>query len=235
VEVADTAHAVAAMTERLRDRLVYITEFAANVAHEVKTPVATLKGTIELLQDDDGRMSEAQRAKFLENGARELDRLEAVVAGLLALARADTSEARSEFSVHELLQAVAAERSLPLSGQSGRVVADRAQLELVLQNLVDNALRHGGPPTPTVALEGYAEADRVGFRVVDDGRGISEANLPRVFDRFFTTDRVAGTGLGLALVQAVIGRHGGQVTAESRPGRTVFTVSLPRAPDTRER
>jgi two-component system sensor histidine kinase ChvG len=231
-EVAQTAEAVSAMTERLQQRLAYIGEFASNMAHEFKTPIATLRGTVELLQDDDGRMSEAQRAKFLDNAARELGRLESVVAGLLALARVDASQDRTVFRLKELLAEVAAARALPLDGETSWVSADRGQLHTVLLNLLDNAVRHGVHPDGTpasVALEAFVGAEVTGFRVLDDGPGISEANLARVFDRFFTTDRVAGTGLGLALVRTVIERHGGLVRAESRPGRTVFTITLPRA------
>ena len=88
----------------------------------------------------------------------------------------------------------------------------------------------GGPEAAPGEGPGAGEG-WTGFRVIDDGRGISEANLPRVFDRFFTTDRGAGgTGLGLALVRAIAVRHGGEVTVDSRPGRTVFTVRLPLQP-----
>jgi signal transduction histidine kinase len=70
---------------------------------------------------------------------------------------------------------------------------------------------------------------QTGFDVIDDGPGISPANLPRIFDRFFTTDRSEGTGLGLALVKAICEAHGGSVTVQSAPGRTVFSVRLPAA------
>lgn len=221
-EVAHTADAMATMAERLRDRLAYIAEFASNVSHEFKTPIATLRGTVELLTDDEA-MEPAQRARFLANASRELDRLDRLVAGLLSLARADEPASRGPVDLHGVLAEVAAARGIALVGTAGRVQGDRAQLEAVATNLVENAFRHAGSGA-TVSIEASGST----FSVVDDGVGISPANLPRVFDRFFTTDRAGGgTGLGLALVRTVVVRHGGEVTVESRPGRTAFTVRLP--------
>jgi signal transduction histidine kinase len=228
VEVAHTATALTAMTERLRQRLSYIAEFASNVSHEFKTPIATLRGTVELLCDDD-EMPPEQRARFLTNATRELDRLERMVTGLLSLARADESGARQEVDLQELVAQAASEHEVAVSGEAAPVRADQAQIEAVLKNLVENARRHGGPDVQ-VSLEAFTEPRVTGFRVRDTGQGISPANLERVFDRFFTTDRArGGTGLGLALVRAIIERHGGQVTVQSQPGDTVFTVTLPRA------
>jgi signal transduction histidine kinase len=228
VEVAHTATALTTMTERLRDRLSYIAEFASNVSHEFKTPIATLRGTVELMSDDD-EMPLEQRARFLANASRELDRLERMVSGLLSLARADEEGARQEVDLQELVDEAAARQEVAVSGQAAPVSADRGQLEAVLKNLVENARRHGGPEV-RVTLEAFTEGRLTGFRVRDTGQGISPANLERVFDRFFTTDRArGGTGLGLALVRAIVERHGGQVTVQSQPGDTVFTVTLPRS------
>jgi signal transduction histidine kinase len=228
-EVAATAASVTAMTARLRERLAYIGEFASHVAHEFKTPLATLQGTFELLSDDAG-MPEAQRRRFLENGAGEVDRLRRLVDGLLALARADEVHARVPLALGELVREVADRHGVEVGGEAAVVAGDRAELATVADNLLRNAFEHGGDAA-RVAVELFATERTAGFRVVDDGPGISEANLPRVFERFFTTRRDGGgTGLGLALVRAVTRRMGGDTTVESRPGRTVFTVELPRAP-----
>lgn len=226
-EVAHTANAIASMAERLRERLAYIAEFASNVSHEFKTPIATLRGTVELLSDDEGMPAE-QRTKFLANATGELERLERMVSGLLSLARADEAGVRVDEDLQGLLAEVAAIYDVPLTGIADAVSGDRAQLESVVTNLVDNARQHGGP-TVVVAIEAFTEPGWTGFTIVDDGRGISPANLPQVFDRFFTTDRGGGgTGLGLALVRTIVLRHGGDVTVDSQPGRTAFTVRLPR-------
>ena len=227
-EVAHTAAALTTMTERLSERLSYIAEFASNVSHEFKTPIATLRGTVELLSDDEDMPAE-QRTRFLDNASRELDRLERVVSGLLSLARADEVKAKERVNLDALLREVAARYDVPLSGVAAEIEADQSQIETVAKNLVENARRHGGPGV-AVSIEAIADGRYTGFRVRDSGQGISPANLERVFDRFFTTDRArGGTGLGLALVRAIIERHGGKVTVESVPGDTVFTVALPKA------
>ena len=116
------------------------------------------------------------------------------------------------------------------AGATAKAIAVRMApetLDSVLGNLLDNAVRHAETQVELRAEAG-AEA-QLRFEVEDDGPGISEANLPRVFDRFFTTRRDdGGSGLGLASVRALVVAHGGEVGVESRPGRTVFSVSLPR-------
>ena len=227
-DVARLASAVRTMSVRLEGRLAYISEFASNVSHEFKTPLATLRGTLELLEDDPD-MSSEQRAVFLTNAQAELARLERMVTGLLLLARADEGGTRGSVSLQDLLARVAGRYDLPVSGNAGGVLGDGVQLESALTNLVENGLTHGGE---TVALQGWTDGERTGWIVSDRGPGISSANLPRVFDRFFTTRRSeGGSGLGLSLVRAVIESHGGEVHVSSDAEGTVFRVSLPAEPD----
>lgn len=224
-EVAEVAAAVGAMHAQLQARLDYIDEFAGNVAHEFRTPLATLRGTIELLHDDP-QMPEAQRETFMKNAQTELVRLGALVDGLLALARAERTAASEVVRLGEVARAIAARHDVAIEGECGDVLGSAQQLETMIENLVDNALRHGGD-TVRVLVD---QADgRARVRVIDDGAGIAAADLPRVFDRFFTTERTHGTGLGLALVRLVARTHGGDVMVTSKPGETVFTVSLPLA------
>ncbi len=227
LDVAHVGDAVSIMAGRLQERLRYISDFAGNVSHEFKTPLATLKGTIELLQDDDA-MPPEQRARFLANAASEVARLDRLVGGLLALARAEEGQERQEVDLQEVIDEVLARHGVECEGSAGRVLGDRAQLATVLDNLISNARRYGGDEA-TVRVGAFTEGRTTGFIVSDDGPGISEANVPKVFDRFFTTDREGGgTGLGLALVAAVCRSHGGEVAVESEVGRTVFRVGLPR-------
>ncbi len=229
-ETAELADAMGAMALRLQERVAYIAEFAGNVSHEFKTPVSALRGTIELLRDDED-MPAAQRARFLDNALADLDRLSRLVGGLLRLARAEEGGDRTHFSLAEVV-APLQERypALRVEGTFGSVDANREQVEAAIGNLVENAWRHGGPEV-SVRVAGTVEGDRVGVRVVDTGGGISAANLPKVFDRFFTTNRVGGgTGLGLALVRAIARTHGGDVTVRSEPGETCFHWWLPRSP-----
>ncbi|MBK9366565.1 MAG: ATP-binding protein [Deltaproteobacteria bacterium] len=229
-EVGQLAVSVTEMTQALQARLSYIREFAGNVSHEFKTPLATLKGSVELLRDDDGMPAE-QRERFLSNAHDELNRLERLVSGLLALARAEEAGQREPVDLDALLGRVAARwPQVSLGGAAGTMPGAASQLESAVENLVQNAVTHGGPEVK-VQLNAWREPGVVVIEVLDDGRGISPANLPQIFDRFFTTDRArGGTGLGLALVKAVVTAHNGVVRVESVPGRTCFTLRLSTAP-----
>jgi len=227
-EVRELSQAVAIMTAQLRERLAYITEFAGNVSHEFKTPISTLRGTVELLRDD-REMPADQRERFLDNAWQDLARMERLVSGLLALAKAEEASGHVEVRLQDVVEA-AAERHprTVVEGEAGSVRGAPEQLEAVAGNLLENAWQHGGAEV-SVAVVCWCEGDTTGFDVIDDGPGISSGNLDHIFDRFFTTDRAGtGTGLGLALARAVCRAHGGSIAVESRPGRTCFRVELPR-------
>jgi signal transduction histidine kinase len=229
-EVGQLAVSVTEMTQALQSRLSYIREFAGNVSHEFKTPLATLKGSVELLRDDEGMPAE-QRERFLSNAHDELNRLERLVSGLLALARAEEAGQREPVDLDALLGRITARwPQVSLGGAAGTLPGAASQLESAVENLVQNAVTHGGPEVK-VQLNAWREPGVVVIEVLDDGRGISPANLPQIFDRFFTTDRArGGTGLGLALVKAVVTAHNGVVSVESAPGRTCFTLRLSTIP-----
>ena len=226
-EVRELAVDMARMAEALRERLRYITEFAGNVSHEFKTPITTLRGTVELLAEDPDMPAE-QRLLFVDNALVDLRRMDQLVSGLLALARAEEGGGSEVVDLDEVLSGVA-ERwpEVQRTGRAGAVRGRPHQLDVVLENLVANAFQHGGPGV-RVALQASQSAGRARIEVVDDGPGISLANQEHVFERFFTTDREGGgTGLGLALVRAICRAHRGDVQVASAPGRTVFTVDLP--------
>lgn len=232
-EVRKLATATAAMAELLQSRVDYINEFAGNVAHEFRTPIATLRGTAELIRDDVD-MDPEQRRRFLDNALDELDRLERLVDGLLALARAEQPHTGGRSSLAELLLGLRdrwPDVVLRQPELAGQIEGSAAQLATVLDNLIDNAYAHGGPEVH-VEVRGLALDDankpRTGFEVIDDGPGISPANAEQIFDRFFTTNREhGGTGLGLALCRRIVETHGGTIEVESAPGRTCMRVRLP--------
>ena len=229
-EVRELATAVASMAEQLEARVSYINEFAGNVAHEFRTPIATLRGTAELLRDDEAMPIE-QRQRFLDNALDELERLERLVDGLLELARAERQHEGTPIDLRVLLGALTQrwpEVELEPSEGPLEVVGSPAQLASVLDNLIDNAYQHGGDSV-VVRVRALIDQDRgeVGFEVADDGPGISEANQAKVLERFFTTNREGGgTGLGLAIVRRIVETHGGRLELESRPGDTRFRVWL---------
>jgi signal transduction histidine kinase len=229
-EVRALATATAAMAEQLQSRVDYINEFAGNVAHEFRTPIATLRGTAELLRDDDG-MPVDRRRRFLDNALDELERLERLVDGLLALARAEQPHEGGRIPLAQLLSSLPVrwpdirvstpELAQPVEGSS-------AQLATVLDNLIDNAFAHAGPDVAVEVRALSPVAGQTGFEVIDDGPGISAANRAQIFDRFFTTNREqGGTGLGLALVHRIVETHGGTIEVDSAPGRTCMRVWLP--------
>ncbi len=231
-EVRELATAVASMAEQLEARVTYINEFAGNVAHEFRTPIATLRGTAELLRDDEA-MSAEQRQRFLDNALEELERLERLVDGLLELARAERAHTGTPLDLATLLKALPQrwpELTVDLPDQTLAVAGSSAQLASVLDNLIDNAYQHGGETVGVRVRPLIAdERGEVGFEVADAGPGISAANQAKVFERFFTTNREAGgTGLGLAIVRRIVETHGGRVELDSRAGDTRFRVWLPR-------
>ncbi|HHO54190.1 MAG TPA: HAMP domain-containing protein, partial [Deltaproteobacteria bacterium] len=162
-EVAGVARSFTRMASRLQERMGYIGEFASNVSHEFKTPLATLRGTVELLSDDE-EMPGVQRERFLDNAERELDRLERMVTGLLSLARADESHSRSPVVLDEVLASVARDAGIELQGRAHPVLGDRDQLEAVASNLVQNALRHGGDGV-CVQIRAWSGEGESGFEV----------------------------------------------------------------------
>ena len=221
-EVAEVAGAITSLVDRLQDRLAYIAEFAGNVSHEFKTPLTTLRGTLELLAEDPAMPAE-QRARFLESATAEVLRLDRLVVGLLGLARADAVQQLGEVDLDSVLHELALRFDVRVEGRAGWVVGQEDQLAVAVANLLENARRHGQQP---VRLIGFCSAKNAGFEVRDAGPGLSAGNEARVFDRFFTTDRVHGTGLGLALVRAVALRCGGTVSTRREGGETVFRVEL---------
>ncbi|MCB9727383.1 MAG: HAMP domain-containing histidine kinase [Deltaproteobacteria bacterium] len=233
-EVARLSESLDRMTDQLTERAAYISQFASNASHELKTPIAAIRGATELLRDDWEGMDEAQRSRFLAHIDADAERMERLVSGLLALARIEhAGEATPTGTpLAPLLRALAAdyEGLVTLGALDERLVvaATADHLEAALRNLLDNAAHHGGgaPVRVEVACRGGSAL----VDVIDAGPGIAPAHRDRVFDRFFTTRRdEGGTGLGLSVVRAIARRHGGEISVESAPGRTVFTLRLPLA------
>ena len=234
-EVGTLARELEGMAGHLEDRLAYIGEFASNVSHELKTPVTTLRSSLELLRDAP-ELEPELRGQLLAGGLEELTRIDTTISGLLALARAEEGGLREELDLGEALAALKERHPrVHVGGGGGTILADPTQLGLALDNLVANAFQHGGPQVE-VRARAWQDGARAGITVEDDGPGISPDNLPRVFERFFTTGGDVGrTGLGLPLVAAVVEASGGEVKAESRPGETLFSLTWPALRDHQSR
>jgi two-component system phosphate regulon sensor histidine kinase PhoR len=217
-------------------------DFVANVSHELRTPLTAIRGYVEALMDsppDDPR-------RFLEIIARHAHRMERLVMDLLRLARLDAGQEvldKASCSLDTLIAGVRTELEpasetrrqtlrVALDPAAAIVVADPAKLHDVLRNLVENAVNYA-PDGSTIEVSARPDGTGIAIAVADQGPGIPDADLPRIFERFYRVDRArtrdpGGTGLGLSIVKHLVGLHGGHVTAANRPeGGALFTVWLP--------
>jgi two-component system, OmpR family, phosphate regulon sensor histidine kinase PhoR len=217
-------------------------DFVANASHELKTPVAAVRALAETLLTALPDDPEAGR-RFAERIGREAERLDLLARALLDLSRVERGTLDVEpvdlvglvKEVADGYRDLAEERRVRLDTELQPQVSlrgDRAQLGLLLSNLLDNALRHT-PAKGTVGVRLEAAEGRAVLQVADTGEGIPAGELSRIFERFYRVDkararRTGGTGLGLAIVRHVAEAHGGTVRVDSELGRgSTFTVSLP--------
>jgi two-component system phosphate regulon sensor histidine kinase PhoR len=220
-------------------------EFVANVSHELKTPLTSIRGYSETLLQG-GLEDEEHRAKFVETIRVQAVRLEAMVNDLLALAdleRPDAALDLKDWDLGLVLREMAAtfedlaERlglRLEMEAAPGTMVrCDRKRLEQALRNLMENALKYTDAGWVRVRLEPGPIKVRV--TVADSGRGISPEHLPRIFERFYRVDQarsraLGGTGLGLSIVKHAVQLHGGTVGVESKVGEgSTFWLEIPRS------
>jgi len=217
-----------------RDQLATLGRFSAQMAHDLKNPLAALKGAAQLLREDIARPSPTvDRARFADLMLEQIDRLDGVVDLYGRLARVEPQ--RTSLDVNETVRGVLALQSLAreavavrteLSDPLPRCQADAAMLARVIENLVRNAME-AMPDGGTIVVSTAADGSNVLLSVKDDGCGMDARTRERAFDDFFTT-KPTGSGLGLAFVQRIVDAHGGQVSLGSEPGRgTVVRVRLP--------
>jgi two-component system, OmpR family, phosphate regulon sensor histidine kinase PhoR len=219
-------------------------DFVANVSHELRTPLTAIRGYVEALLDTPAEPDEARR--FLEIIARHSDRMERLVRDLLRLARLDAGQETLEYvdcSLGPLIAAVEHELETLLASRhqrvetrfapdAGSVRGDPTKLHDVLRNLLENAMNYS-PPNATIEVASRRLIDMIEITVADRGPGVPEADLARIFERFYRVDRSrtrdpGGTGLGLSIVRHLIELHGGRVAAANRQGGgAIFTVTLP--------
>jgi signal transduction histidine kinase len=212
--------------------------FIAIASHELRTPIFSLSGFIELLQDED--LDEATREQFLEQARQQTERLRKLTTELLDLSRleAGSLELRPEpVDLGDLARDVSAEFTPALLRHQStlelrtdvrpvRATCDRARAAQIVRILIDNALAH----TPT-GTDVFVLAKRVNgharLAVEDHGTGIKRELLPRVFEPFVSSDDAQGAGLGLTIARELVERMDGSLAVESVPGRTTFTLELP--------
>ncbi|HEY8832162.1 MAG TPA: ATP-binding protein [Gemmatimonadaceae bacterium] len=242
-DFADLVTTLNAMIGRLETSFGALRRFTADASHELKTPLAVLRADVERAMHDNS----SERMVALEEALQEVRRMTDLVESLLTLARADEGRFdiyREPIELQPLVQEVY-ETALILGEAQGVtvnlpfttdvvVMADRTRLRQLFLNLVTNAIKYT-PAGGKVELGLGRHPDNVTFAVRDTGIGISAADFPHIFERFWRADRVrsrmserGGFGLGLAISQWIAQAHGGTLTASSRLGRgSLFTVTLP--------
>jgi two-component system heavy metal sensor histidine kinase CusS len=227
------------MLARLEDSFVRLSQFSADIAHELRTPIANIRGEAEVALSR-ARPAEEYR-EVLESTIAECQHLGHIVDNLLFLARTEAAEGhlqRASFDGRAVIEKIAAfyepiaeEQKLTIRCRGeATFVADEMLFSRAVNNLVENAAHHtpsGGTIEISIANRG-ANAE---VSVKDNGAGIPPQHLPRVFDRFYRADSARsseGVGLGLALVKSIMDLHGGSTTIESQVDRgTAVTLSFP--------
>ena len=219
------------MVDDLSARLERDRRFAADVSHELRSPLQTLSAAAEVLERRRATLDE-RSAAAVGLMTKEVSRFQQLVTDLIELAKGDRPPTLGALDVGELVRGVAQERRVPVEVSGDLVLqGDARRLRQVLTNLLDNADQHGGG---AVAVRARRSGDTVCLEVDDEGPGVPEAERELVFDRFGRgrTSGVRGsregTGLGLAMVAQHVQAHGGRVRVGDRPGGGArFTVELP--------
>lgn len=215
------------------DRLSAIGQLAASLAHEIRNPLASIEGAIDIAKRT---KSEERREEFLGIIGKETKRLNGLLTSLLDFARPRSPQIRP-VQIASIVEPVmrltahnAQQRGLRLESEIASelplVECDAEQITQALLNVTLNALQ-ATPSGGTVKLSVELKDGTIAMRVRDEGEGIDEANLERIFDPFYTT-REAGTGLGLPISQQILAQHSGRITVERNPDRGMtFTLTLP--------
>jgi two-component system phosphate regulon sensor histidine kinase PhoR len=252
-DVVRLAESLNSMAAQLDERILRMhklenmrRDFVANVSHELKTPITSIKGFVETLLG--GAMDNPRdRKRFLEIVAGQADRLNAIIDDLLSLSQLEQDSGPVKIDFHDgglkpvlemAIQACASEalkktvRVELHCPESIRAHINPQLFEQAVINLVDNAIKYSFPST-RVRVEASTDNEGITVVVMDEGRGIAQEHFPRLFERFYRVDRdrsreMGGTGLGLAIVKHIAQVHGGSVSVDSTVGKgSTFRIHLP--------
>ncbi len=224
-------------------------EFFANVSHELKTPIASIRGYAEVLKDLRSAIDEDKLNSFLEVIQRNAADLNALIDEMVMISKLESGQLPLDIGSYDLKEGIARvfETCLPkaraahvelqfdVGDEAKFIPVDGPRFDSVLLNLVDNAIKYNRP-NGYVKVTGRRVADEYRIYVEDTGLGIPSDAAGRIFERFYRVDKShtrlgGGTGLGLAIVKHIVRAHGGQITVKSEPSSgTVFRVSIPSTP-----
>jgi signal transduction histidine kinase len=243
VESSDEVGQLAMTFNEMQKRLATLDsarkEFIANASHELRTPIFSLSGFVELLEDEDP--DPAARAEFVRTMRQQVERLSKLTVDLLDLSKLDAealSVRREPVDLTEAARRVAGEFEPVLADHGSRLeigpdrgvvaVADPERVAQIIRILIDNALTHT-PEGTAISVAAQSRDGSAGLVVADDGPGIEPRSRERVFERFYTGDEVSGSGLGLAIARELALRMSGSLELRARRGRTEFELRLPGA------
>lgn len=240
-EMLDLAESFNGMLDRLEDSFLIQKTFAANAAHELKTPLTVIKASLQVLEMAP-QPTEADYREFMADTGESLARIIKTVEGLLSLANLESAPMDEDIRMRPLLdQAVrelagSAEESgvtLSAAGTVSEIHGNSGLLYRAVFNLIENAIKYNRPGG-TVRIALSQTEDSVSIRVADTGLGIPAQALPHIFEAFYRADpsrsqQIPGSGLGLAVVKMIVERHGGKIEAASQEKEgSVFTITLRR-------
>jgi two-component system, OmpR family, sensor kinase len=237
-ELGQLTRAFNEMQEQLRRVDVARKEFIATASHELRTPIFSLSGFVELLQDEE--LDEDTRREFLETMSEQVARLQKLSVDLLDLSRLDAGSLElqtepvdlSELArgvVNEFTPALAdhgTDLEVTLPDEGPEALCDRERVVQIMRILLDNALRHT-PAGTHVTVRADRSNGAAGLTVADSGPGLPEESRAKVFERFYTGDAARGAGLGLAIARELAERMDGRLAVSSEAGGTAFTLQLP--------
>lgn len=237
-ELGQLAVAFNAMQRQLGQLDLARKKFIATASHELRTPIFSLGGFVELLEDED--LDAETRARFLDQVRDQVERLRKLSVDLLDLSRLEsgTLELRpEEVDLGELTRSVSGEfeptlaqhdshLELRLAARRIEAICDPVRVAQIMRILIDNALTHTPRGTRIVVTAGRDDG-HVRLAVRDDGEGIDASAIRRIFEPFYTADDAQGSGLGLAIASELAERMSGRLSVESAPGDTVFTLEIP--------
>ncbi len=242
----DMAASIQEAMTRLTDTEKQRTDLIANISHDLRSPLTSLRGHLETILVKEKDLAPEQRQLFMETALKNVSSLQRLVEELFDLAKLEAGQFKTQreaFSLADLVQDVALKRKA-LTGEKGirveyrpvknpeTVEGDIALIERVLTNILDNAIVHS-PEGGRIRIELRKSGDHQEISVHDQGPGIADEDLPHIFERFYRADKsrnreVPGTGLGLAIAREIVELHEGRIEARNHPaGGAVFIISLP--------
>jgi signal transduction histidine kinase len=238
-ELGQLAHALDAMQRQLAELDSARERFIAIASHELRTPIFSLGGYLELIQDEE--LDEETRRNFVGQVRTQVERLVKLTSALLDLSRLEAGglELHPQASDLTVIARTVTSEFIPALAQHGAhlrlrlnqeplpATCDPERVAQILRILIDNALVHTPAGTNIVVTAGLTDEGEARLAVRDFGPGVARAAMARIFEPFYTSDGVQGSGLGLAIARELAERMEGELAVESAPGRTVFSLTLP--------